>query len=213
MGLDPIGPRKGRRLTSRPDRPDGVGGEDRRTPAPPWAGERRWRGINRRLATLAVRHRDALSGTIRRARDLEKRLVRIDAAFRRLCPATCSRCPDPCCLRAKVWFDLRDLIFLHLTEQPAPPAQPIRAMMETCRYLGPRGCRLHRLSRPWICTWYLCPTQTARLRRNGDPENLVGMIDAVKSVRKEMERGFRAAVGRVPDRCGFGNDRITLRAG
>jgi hypothetical protein len=31
------------------------------------------------------------------------------------------------------------------------------------RYWKPKGCVLPRMSRPWICTWYLCPTQKAIL--------------------------------------------------
>lgn len=158
--------------------------------APPWSDDFGWRRVNDALSTLA----------------------KVSAAFSRLCPVTCSRCPDPCCLGAKVWFDLRDLIFLHLTERTPPPAQPIAALTEVCRYLGPNGRRLDRFYRPWICTWYLCPTQTARLRRDGDPADVIGAINAAKSLRKTMARAFLAEAGRDLDCLGIQRGRISHSA-
>ncbi len=141
-----------------------------------------------------------MSEAVRRARELENCLACISAAFQDICPATCSRCPEPCCLGAGVWFDYRDLIFFHLTGRLVPPAQPMARMAgDGCRYLGARGCRLGRLSRPWICTWYVCPTQTRRLRRDGDPAGLLGMVGRSQSLRKEMAAHFIGVVRPATD--------------
>ena len=77
----------------------------------------------------------------------------------RACAATCPWCPTPCCLVADARFDMKDLLFIHLARVPAPLRQPRGDGHATCRYLGPSGCLLPRISRPWICTWYLCPMQ------------------------------------------------------
>jgi len=109
-----------------------------------------------------------------------------------LCVDSCPWCPEPCCLKASVWFDFKDLLFLHFNQQPIPPAQPKANLSMPCRYLGPRGCRLPRLTRPWICTWYLCPTQTAKLR-NGQQakrELLNQAMAQIKSERNLLENEF-----------------------
>ena len=109
-----------------------------------------------------------------------------------LCRRTCLHCPEPCCLGAKIWFDTADLLVLHLAGLPVPEAQPISAWDEVCRYWSARGCRLDRLCRPWICTWYLCPAQTAILRRGdgeADPE-IFRVVAEIKSLRKALEEGF-----------------------
>jgi len=83
-------------------------------------------------------------------------------------------------------------LFLHFNQQPIPPAQPKANLSMPCRYLGPRGCRLPRITRPWICTWYLCPTQTAKLR-NGQQakrELLNQAMAQIKSERNLLENEF-----------------------
>jgi hypothetical protein len=109
-----------------------------------------------------------------------------------LCLETCPRCPDPCCLKASPWFDFRDLIFLHLHALAIPPGQTIKTMASTCRYSSKNGCTLDRISRPWICTWYLCPVQAANInvRRSHQKKGLLTAINEIKDTRKEMEDEF-----------------------
>jgi len=109
-----------------------------------------------------------------------------------LCRNTCILCPDPCCLSADVRYDLRDLLFLKLTDQVQPAGQPREMPGKSCRYLGTKGCTLPRFSRPWICTWYLCPVQKSRLLRdNGDSlVKLTTEIKKIQQTRKEMETAF-----------------------
>jgi hypothetical protein len=65
-------------------------------------------------------------------------------------------------------------------------------MTDRCRYLGPRGCRLSRLDRPWVCTWYLCPTQRERLRNEDRPayDRLQQEMKAIGAGRKALLRAF-----------------------
>ena len=89
-----------------------------------------------------------------------------------------------------------DLIFLHLTRQQVHPHQPRPAPGRACAYLTPKGCRLPRLSRPWLCTWYICPAQTLRLSRESRG-TLEGKILEIKALRREMEAAYiRAVAGR-----------------
>lgn len=164
---------------------------------PPWSDPGAWQRVNGALSVIKADFAPDLSEARGPAGRLAELLGRAMDPFHRLCQATCIHCFDPCCLKAKVWFDLWDLVFLHLTDRDPPPGQPIRNLRgETCRYLSHRGCRLDRFSRPWICTWYLCPTQTARLRGERVPSTLSGVIQEMKAVRKEMAARFESVVGR-----------------
>jgi len=151
-----------------------------------------WREVNASLGWLLDRHAN-------KRRPLEKMAAEIDAQCQalypvmdRLCSETCPWCPDPCCLKAKIRWDLRDLLKLHLTGAPLPLAQPLDARTHSCRYLGPRGCLLARNLRPWICSWYVCPTQMARI----DSDKLMrrteleSAILSIKKLRNELEAAF-----------------------
>ena len=161
-------------------------------PAQPWSAPEQWQEASRTLVHLIRRYRGDLENTTAVARSIQSGLVSIFPSLDRLCIATCSRCPDPCCLTAKPWFDFRDLLFLNLLEARIPPGQPLRNFRATCRYIGPRGCTLPRLARPWICTWYVCPTQTAYLNKNDPPlkKRLDRTLRGIKAGRMDMEAAF-----------------------
>ncbi len=151
-----------------------------------------WEQSNRAVDHLIRRHGPALAPVFSLARDLAKAYAEVFPTLESLCRRTCSRCPAPCCLSAKVWFDLPDLLFLHFAGCVVPPGQPLSRREEICRYSGPKGCRLDRFSRPWICTWYLCPVQTAVLRRDA-PDGGEGhrrAVAGIKAYRRRMERRF-----------------------
>ncbi|MFC1516163.1 hypothetical protein ACFL7E_05325 [Thermodesulfobacteriota bacterium] len=137
-------------------------------------------------------HRSELSRAINAARDVLEQLASIFSLMEDLCSATCPRCPDPCCLKAKVWFDFKDLLFLHLTDQRLPPDPLMKSLTDTCRCSSPTGCTLPRIIRPWICTWYLCPPQVANLREKPDSMQSAfsRAVQSVKTGRKEMEAEF-----------------------
>ncbi|ADK84052.1 conserved hypothetical protein [Desulfarculus baarsii DSM 2075] len=152
------------------------------TGGPPWADPAQWRDLNRRLErACAVGHDQARQAALA----LAGLLGQADALLDELCAAACPWCPTPCCLEAKVWLDRRDLLFIHLGGQSPPPAQLRQGRHDHCRYLGPRGCRLPRLQRPWVCTWYLCPTLSARLAgRPGQQARWQGLVAAIKEQRR-----------------------------
>ena len=118
------------------------------------------------------------------AKKLRQRLESTFSDIDELCIDSCPWCPEPCCLKASVWFDLKDLLFLHFNGQSIPTAQPKDNLSMPCRYLGPGGCRLPRINRPWICTWYLCPTQTAKMR-NGDQGKRKFLNQAFAQIKSE----------------------------
>ena len=156
--------------------------------APPWGPKPAWQEANRSIADLNQRYSGKLSSSAALAVSLRVRLESIFSLLDDLCLETCPRCPDPCCLNASPWFDFRDLLFLHLNSLAIPSSQTIETSKAVCRYYRPQGCTLPRISRPWICTWYLCSVQTANLnsRRATQRKDLTVAVNEIKALRKEM---------------------------
>ena len=159
---------------------------------PPWGSKVKWQIVNRDLDYLIYRHYDALKDAVMLARDLQVRMVSIFSLLDDLCRVTCPWCPDPCCLAARAWIDFKDLLFLHLAGHPVPPEQLLSNFKESCRYWSPRGCMLPRISRPWVCTWHLCPTQKVNLRRKAPSvqEKMRHAVQRITAGRKVMETEF-----------------------
>jgi hypothetical protein len=159
---------------------------------PPWNSIAAWQEANRRLHFLIQKNLSELDQAMTLAHKVQTRLASIFSLLDDLCQATCPWCPDPCCLSAKVWIDFKDLLFLHLGGHPVPPKQLLPNLKTVCRYWSLKGCMLPRMTRPWVCTWYLCPTQKACLRRKArhTQDEFGRLIQAVKVCRREMEAEF-----------------------
>ncbi len=168
----------------------------------PWARSDLWAEANGSLAGHIRLNARQMASAMAAAETVRRHLNETAQIMAHLCRRTCIHCPDPCCLRASPWFDLKDLLSLHLTNQPVPTRQTIHCIRDTCCYLGPCGCTLPRLSRPWVCVWYLCPSQKARLR-SGSPgrwDRLQRITHQIKHSREVMWRAFvRTAAGNGPD--------------
>ncbi len=161
-------------------------------PHTPWSSPGDWLEANQSLHHLIRLHRTELEKARSLAQHIATRLASLFPLIDELCRVTCPFCPDPCCLVAKVYFDFPDLLFFHLTGQPIPEDQLRHSCQEICRFLGPRGCTLSRMVRPWSCTRYMCPPQMTVLRKR-DPGTQVffnDTVQAIKQLRREMESEF-----------------------
>ena len=163
----------------------------------PWASRAEWLEINRSFAHLIERLGDALNPAREAAARMERGLVSLFPLMDDLCASTCPDCADSCCRVATLWYNFDDLLFLHLRDIAPPDGQPMTGLHQSCRFLGPVGCRLHRLQRPWICTWYICPPQTRMLRHRGRalPREVEAIVADIKAARREMEAAFLRAAG------------------
>ncbi len=158
----------------------------------PWTSITAWNQANSTLQHLCTRHRAALDSAGKSARDLKNCLETLFPVLDSLCGRTCPACQTPCCHVATVWFDFKDLVFLHLNGLEIATAQLNRTPEGVCCHCGPSGCRLPRLSRPWTCTWYLCPPQKDMLT-DIPVKTLVRFKDAgaaIKQLRKKLEVEF-----------------------
>lgn len=114
-----------------------------------------------------------------------------------LCERTCPDCGEPCCVRATVRYDFRDLVFLHLFQTGLPVGQPSPVAGQACSCLGDRGCMIPRVMRPFMCTWYVCPGQMALVRagQSGQKYCLTKRLREIQDCRKGLEAGFLQLVG------------------
>jgi hypothetical protein len=168
---------------------------------PPWGSTAEWRELHHTLShTIAT-----CPGEMKRARNhagaIREQLLFASEAMERLCAKTCTHCPAVCFLSAKIWADFKDALFWHLTDQAVPLRQTISHSSQVCAYLGRRGCSLPRMSRPFVCAWYLCPTQVARLQTSPNHDECEGLQDTLASAkrrRKKMESTFVEAVVSYP---------------
>lgn len=132
---------------------------------------------------------------VRSAVKLKAALYLIHPLMDELGRKVCRFCPDPCCLTARVYFDRRDLLFFALTGLPIPFAQTTAGPNDVCRYLGPAGCTLARDIRPFVCTWYLCPTQKARLKRERRLSTVNRRLEQLVRMRKQTAALFIKTMG------------------
>ena len=140
----------------------------------------------KRLLTI---HRPVLGKAAAMADGIRYEIERLAPLMLGLGRRTCRFCPEPCCVVNTVWIDFRDLLMLHLLDEPLPARQAATEPREACPFLGPRGCRLPWRMRPWMCLKYICPSQLAILKKEGrpDPAALHGSIDKIEKQRHWME--------------------------
>ena len=148
-----------------------------------------WRESNGALARLLDSHRAGLVRAVVVAERIGRGIDALMPRLHALCRRTCRFCPDPCCILNTVWFDFRDLLFLHLLRIPIPPFQAASDSHTPCPYLTGCGCVLPPRSRPFMCLRYLCPAQRSILRKEGDRSRyaLLERIEAIDLRRQQME--------------------------
>ena len=166
-------------------------------PIPPWKTSAEWQEFHHTLSLTISTRAAELKHARSLALGIQEQLRTTSDVMDRLGAQTCIHCPTICCLSAKIWVDFKDALFWHLSGQAVPLHQTISHVNQVCQYLGSRGCTLPRLTRPFVCTWYLCPTQVSRLqtRPNHDAwEGLQNTLTSVKRLRQKMENTFVEAL-------------------
>jgi hypothetical protein len=177
-------------------------------PMVPWEEAAQWREAQQSLARMASHHDEALQSTSVLAEDIHRRLQKLFPLMKAIGDHTCTRCADPCCETARVWYDFRDLVLYHLLHVKLPAVQPTDSAGGGCRYRSRRGCTLERIARPWICTWYLCPAQKAVLLEAGESfrSTILTGIEGIGQDRKRLESEFLSVV------TGCGRTRWSAKA-
>ena len=155
----------------------------------PWIHQADWEEMLRFAGTICEGLGESKVKVMRHINDIIAIYEDLEVSLSRLCGATCPACQDVCCTKATVWYDQRDIIVYHLATGVFPVKQVSRSATGTCCHLGRNGCKLPRLERPFICTWYICVAQAAMLRREvSDPDiNVLEQIHRIKESRKRIE--------------------------
>ena len=176
----------------------------------PWVDAGEWQAINQAFRYLVQHHKSSMQHIFSSASRLAELFGLVFYTADELCHSTCRHCPDPCCAKAWAWFDFKDLLFMHLIGLEIPESQTLSFSGDQCRYLGNRGCRLPRIARPWICTWYYCPPQVARMKSK--PAVLMGtferIVRLVKQQRLELETAFVGITIAGTSSCRNGYERL-----
>lgn len=164
--------------------------------SPPWSSPCEWREINRCIRNWVEERTAGLEKATRLAVAIRHGIEDLDPLMEALCKEACPQCPASCCGIARVWFDFKDLITFHLAGLPIPGGQIHRSPGAACPNLSSAGCRLPRPFRPYICTWYLCPSMKEALgttdpRRRARVDRL--MTD-LGGYRRALETAFIEAL-------------------
>jgi hypothetical protein len=168
---------------------------DSRLLSVPWRTRALWQEANTCLATAIRQNQPILDESQRQAQRVGRLLELVFPLMNRLCQSTCPNCTNVCCRRAWVWADFRDLLFYHLTDVTPPDYQLLESTAGHCRFASPHGCRLERIRRPFVCTWYLCPAQThLLLEQPTDKHRLASVLHGIKEQRRQMEDAFIQAM-------------------
>jgi hypothetical protein len=116
----------------------------------------------------------------------------IEENLTRLCNYCCPSCDDVCCRHATVWYDFRDLLFSLFNRKVLPAEQICTFEDGGCIHLALDGCRLSRVERPFICTWYVCPQQKELLGREVEKVrfDFEDSLEEIKRLRIQLEELF-----------------------
>jgi hypothetical protein len=139
--------------------------------------------LKSRIALISQRTISLLSGRILEA------LEWLDPVMKGYCEITCPNCDDPCCTAKNIFYNRADLLFLIASGITAPSGQTRNHPFEPCRYLTPKGCRLHRIARPYVCVWYLCEAQIDLFREESASvqRRYIKHLEQLRLARLELE--------------------------
>lgn len=163
---------------------------------PPWQSRSEWEQIEQFLQRSCL-NKPCLSGVLHHVEEIAGMVVEVDGMLEDLCSRTCTSCAEPCCGKATIWYDFRDLLFFYMYYSKLPEQQIVRSKGQGCPHLKHGGCELPRLQRPFICTWYICAEQSSKLAvlSEAGQDNLLLMLTRLKEARKLMEQKFLQCVG------------------
>lgn len=167
----------------------------------PWQTLVEWKQIQLSFKAVSDRH-TSKSGSDEKifqikqlAGKIRKEYHFLSAPINQICDITCKQCHDICCLKATIWYDFKDLLYLYFGQERFPESQIYKIKtgeQAGCCNLAATGCFRTRFERPFVCTWYFCAEQKALLSHENPL--LKARVDAslarIKDFRNQMEELF-----------------------
>lgn len=116
----------------------------------------------------------------------------LDGLMSRYCAQSCPSCTDPCCRAKGIFYNLNDLLFQLVFKLLPPPGQTRTQPLADCRYLSSNGCILPRISRPYVCVWYLCESHMELLGRENatDQRRFLKTLQSIRTFRLNLQVTF-----------------------
>ncbi|MEN8210622.1 MAG: hypothetical protein ABFR31_02815 [Thermodesulfobacteriota bacterium] len=169
----------------------------------PWQIDEEWNQVLLSLKAIDSEGKGRLSELFRIAEKIKKEFEIMSEPMEQLCSCTCIKCEDICCVRATIWFDFKDLLYIYFGAGKFPESQikknTLKNQVRACHCFTKKGCALPRTERPFVCTWYLCPAQKEYLL-NYNPK-LIHDFDQtllnIKGLRNKIEEEFVCASGHL----------------
>jgi len=162
----------------------------------PWSTTEEWGQVYLSIKRIDDLYEQKLVNVYKTADQIRQRFEEISGSIEKLCSDTCVYCEDICCIRANIWFDFKDLLYIFFGLNQFPASQIIKNSSgnrkRACCHFSGKGCMLSRLERPFICTWYFCPEQKEYLAchhqktKQAIDQNLM----EIKFLRNKMEEEF-----------------------
>ncbi|MCK5695307.1 MAG: hypothetical protein KAH62_01665 [Desulfobacula sp.] len=162
----------------------------------PWYTAEEWNQV-----FLFIKRVDDLYGqklviVYKTADQIRQRFEKISGSIEKVCSNTCIYCEDICCIRATIWFDFKDLLYIYFGLNKFPTFQIIKNSSgnreRACCHFAEKGCMLSRLERPFVCTWYFCPEQNIYITLHYQKmmQNFEQILMEIKDLRNKMEEEF-----------------------
>lgn len=162
----------------------------------PWCSGEEWDQV-----ILSIKRVDRLyEGKLDRVYDtaikIRQKFEELSVPLEEICSHTCMYCEDICCVRATIWYDLKDLLYIYFGLNTFPKSQIIKKLKGnwqwSCCYFFEKGCMLSRIERPFVCTWYFCPVQKKYLvlHHHKTKKSVDKILMDIKDLRNKMEEEF-----------------------
>jgi hypothetical protein len=104
----------------------------------PWSLDVEWDQVFLSIKKIEKDHGKNCTMLYEIASDIQINYEKISDAIEMVCSHTCTRCEDICCIRATIWFDLKDLLYIYFSLKKFPESQikkfPDENFKTTCCY-------------------------------------------------------------------------------
>ncbi len=172
----------------------------------PWQRPDQWEQINNSITHLSGLYKNQFQSVVVMAKQIQLNFEQLSDPIEQICDQTCGACNDICCEHATIWFDLKDLLYVHFAMDTKPESQIEKKQSsqgkQVCCHFSRIGCVLPRIQRPFICTWYFCPSQTQYFKMIGQKvkRQIERDLFEIKMLRKKIELEFIRITGELPDK-------------
>jgi hypothetical protein len=162
----------------------------------PWYTAEEWEQVFLSIKKINDLYGQKLVNIYKTALQIRQKFEEMSGPIEKVCSRTCIYCDDICCIRATIWFGLKDLLYIYFGLNKFPAYQIIKNSSgnrkKACCHFSEKGCMLERLERPFVCTWYFCSEQKKylALHHQKTKPTIDKSLMEIKDLRNKMEEEF-----------------------